>query len=360
MRRLLLLAVAVPLLAGAGLGRAASGQYNIDIYAVDLAGHETNLTRHPAVDLSPAVARDGRIVFLSSRGGNGADLYVMDKDGRSVRRLTNSAVDHSGVAWDEALDITQASWSPDGKEIAFDGLAFVGSPSCEQHCATWRVLVIGSDGSGLRQVAVYARSPAWSPGGRLLAYESGIDAYFGAGSVTISRLDGSGSLEWNAQNNLSDVGPVWSPRGGEIAFQGSPSEGGRSWIYAVRAVGGRARRLALGHGPTWSPDGRRLAFVEGYKLFTVRLDGKGKRRLSKRGEFVVSVAWSPKGGRLGYIAGTRAPRGRSLPANLRVETVDVSGKHARVLIRERPASLIWGPPVWTPDGKRLLVALEPH
>jgi TolB protein len=68
-----------------------------DIVAIDLSGHQTNLTHNPAPDLDPAVARDGRIVFLSARGGN-PDLYVMDGDGRHVRRLTNSAVDNSGIA----------------------------------------------------------------------------------------------------------------------------------------------------------------------------------------------------------------------------------------------------------------------
>jgi Tol biopolymer transport system component len=359
MRRLLLLA-AIPLLAGAGLGRASSGEYNVDIYAIDLAGNATNLTRNPAVDLSPAIARDGRIVFLSSRGQNGGDLYVMDRDGGNVRRLTNSAVDHSGVAWDDALDITQASWSPDGEEIAFDGLTGAGSPGCEQHCSTWRVIAVRSDGSGLRQIGVGARVPAWSPDGRRLAYESGIDAYFTAGGVTISRPDGSDSIRITAMNGDSDIGPVWSPRGGEVAYQARPAEAGRYWIYIVGPDGRRPRQITAGHNPAWSSNGRRLAFIDGYKLFTIGRDGKGKHRLSRKGEFVIAVAWSPKGGRVGYVAGTRAPAHGGLPTNLRVETVEASGKHVRVLVREPSESLIWGSPVWTPDGKRLLVALEPH
>lgn len=357
--RLLLLAVVLPLMVAADLGGAASKQFNIDIVAIDLTGRQMNLTQDPAVDVAPAVARDGRIVFLSTRGGT-ADLYVMDGHGGNVRRLTTASVDHSGVAWSEALDISQASWSPRGERIAFDGQYWSAGPNCEQHCVGWHVLVVGSDGSGLRQIARGARAPAWSPNGRLLAFESGIDAYFEAGSVTIMRLDGSSSVEVQAINHDSDIGPVWSPSGSEVAFQARPTEASKGWIYLVRADGRRKRRLAVGHHPAWSPDGRRLAFIDDYKLMTIERDGKGERRLSRKGEFVIGVAWSPQGGTLGYVAGTKAPRYGGLPASLRVETVSANGKRVKVLLREPPASLIWGSPLWTPDGKRMLIAVEPH
>ena len=67
MYRLLLLAVALSLTAPSDLGRAASKEFDFDIVAIDLAARETNLTHDPAVDLAPAVARDGRIAFVSTR-----------------------------------------------------------------------------------------------------------------------------------------------------------------------------------------------------------------------------------------------------------------------------------------------------
>jgi Tol biopolymer transport system component len=97
---------------------------------------------------------------------------------------------------------------------------------------------------------------------------------------------------------------------------------------------------------------------------TIDRNGKARRRLSRPGEFVVGAAWSPKGGRLAYIAGTAlAPYG-GLPRNLRVETVTADGKGVHVLLRKRAGSLIWGGvgggPVWTPNGKRILVTVERH
>jgi Tol biopolymer transport system component len=364
MYRLLLFAVALPLLVAADLGHAAKQQFNFDIVAIDLAGRETNLTHNPAVDVSPAVARSGRIVFVSTRGApGGADLYVMDRDGRNVRRLTNGSVDHSGVASGEDLEFSQGSWSPRGDRIAFDGKYLI-DPHCPQHCANWEVLVIDSNGSGVEQIARGARAPAWSPDGRRLAYQSGVDAYYTARSLTITRLDGSGSVQVEAINGESYVHPVWSPRGDELAFQAQPTEASPSSVYIVRSDGRRKRRLAAGRNPTWSPNGRRLAFIDNYKLMTIDRNGKARRRLSRPGEFVVGAAWSPKGGRLAYIAGTAlAPYG-GLPRNLRVETVTADGKGVHVLLRKRAGSLIWGGvgggPVWTPNGKRILVTVERH
>jgi Tol biopolymer transport system component len=287
------------------------------------------------------------------------DLYVIAGDGSNVRRLTNSAVDGSGVAGGEDLAFSQASWSPGGDQITFDGKYNSVGPPCEQHCAGWDVLVIGADGSGLEQIALNARAPAWSPDGRRVAYESDVDAYYEAGGVTVARLDVSVSCRVKAINFYSDIGPVWSPTGNELAFQARATEDDPSSIYTVRANCSRMRRLALGHDPAWSPDGRRLAFVDDYQLITIDSDGKRRRRLSRKGEFVVRAAWSPKGGRLAYVAGTQASYGR-LARSLRVEIVSADGKRVRVLAREPASSLIWGGPVWTPDGKRILVAVEPH
>lgn len=358
MYRSLILGVALALFAPVDLGRAANAQYNIEIVAIDLAGRQANLTQDPALDVAPAVASDGRIAFFSSRDGSG-DLYVMHGAGGNARRLTDGAVDNSGVALAEDLAWSQASWSPYGDKVAFDGKYMAIGPPCAQHCEGWDVLVIGADGSGLAQVALDARAPAWSPDGRSLAYESDYDAYDGsARSVTILHLDGSGSVRVKAFNTEGDVGPVWSKHGGKLAFQARPAVNSPTSIYTVRADGSGVRRLARGHNPTWSHDGRRLAFVDDHRLFAINTDGTHTRKLSRTGEFVVDAAWSPTGGTLAYVAGTKPAPGGA--AHLRVETVSADGKRVHVLARQSAATLIWGSPVWTPDGKRILVAIERH
>ena len=128
----------------------------------------------------------------------------------------------------------------------------------------------------------------------------------------------------------------------------------------MRTDGKRKRRLAEGQNPAWSPNGRRLAFVDDFKLITMNPNGKGKRRLSRKGEFVIAAAWSPNGGTLAYIAGTKHTFGDALPRDLRVETVSGDGKRVHVLVREPASSFIWSGPVWTPGGKRILIATDFH
>jgi Tol biopolymer transport system component len=352
MYRLLLLVLVLSLGGATGFGRAASEGSNIEIFAVDLAGRQTNLTHDPAWDVNPAVARDGRIAFFTNRIGGGLD--AMDTKGRNVRLVTAGG----GIEIAEDLEWSQASWAPTADRIAFDGLYMPNPQGCLQHCAGWHLLTVGADGSGLSEIARNARAPAWSPDGRRIAYESGTgpNDLGGASGVTISAPDGSAAVTVTAFNQFDDVGPVWSPRGGELAFQGQTTDGARLWIYVVRADGTHKRRLTRGGDPSWSPDGHRLAFIRDGRLFTIGSSGKGRRRLSRKGEFVVGQDWAPKGNLIAYVEAER--RGNCLDCvahwSLRLETVNAKSGRVRVLMGGR-RRFFWGDPVWMPSAKRVLL-----
>jgi TolB protein len=82
---------------GARLTYATTGTNgNLDIFAHDLASddtsgaHDAQITRDPARDDYANPSPDDRtMVFVSDRDG-GPDLYIMDRDGAHVRRLTDS------------------------------------------------------------------------------------------------------------------------------------------------------------------------------------------------------------------------------------------------------------------------------
>ena len=100
-----------------------------DILVVSLAdGAIANLTNHLGGS-SPAWSRDGgKIAFTSTRDGL-TELYVMNADGSSVRRLT----DHIGFNG-------RPAWSPDSSRIAF---------GCELEIGNQDICTINADGSGL-------------------------------------------------------------------------------------------------------------------------------------------------------------------------------------------------------------------
>jgi Tol biopolymer transport system component len=354
--RWLVVAIALSLALSVGPGGARDIPSPSELVAIDRDGRQTNLTRNPAWDLAPAVSRDGRIVFLSMRDGR-SDLYVMDGDGSNIRRLTTSPFDDSEVVWSD-VGMSQASWSRRGTTIAFDTQNATVPAGCFHDCIYWRLHVGDVAGGAPRRVTADGQAPAWSPDGRRLAYGSGYEPGDAATfRVTIARLDGSSSVDVQAPNPSPRSGPAWSPDSKQLAFQARARPAGPTWIYVVRADGRHKRRLAHGRNPTWSSDGRRLAFVDNYRLTTIGEDGKSKRRLSRSGELVTGAAWSPKVSRIAVVAVSSLGTLGGPPADLRVETVSADGKHLRVLAREPAGSRIWSGPVWTPDGKRILVAV---
>lgn len=181
-------------------------------------------------------------------------------------------------------------------------------------------------------------------------------------------------------------------RNGPIAFQrfaGERDDGRTSQIY-LRRTDGTARRLTQVHGgafsPAWSFDGSRIAFESGatgrrHEIFTMSADGSGLRQVT-RGcpetadcESDVSPAWSPDGRRISFlrIHGPFVDRGTKYEQIVLATRVDLmvagaDGHGERALKRwstdpEPPpgtSAFGWtdpGAPVWSPDGKQIVVAL---
>jgi hypothetical protein len=197
------------------------------------------------IDLSPgAVARDGdwspdrsRIVFASTRDGDGA-VYSMMADGSRPVRL---AAGRTPV------------WSPDGSKIAF--------------VSSGGVSVMSADGSGLTVLAEGGQ-PTWSPDGQHIAFaRSHCVADICGGDLYLMAADGSGVRQLT-NSSLFDwaAAPAWSPDGTRIAYVRSCCFLGvdGSGLTTIAAEGGPSSLLHRGDvgRPVWSPDGSAIAFAE--------------------------------------------------------------------------------------------------
>jgi TolB protein len=251
----------------------------------------------------------------------GVDLWLVRADGRGARRIVASS------GWDEA-----PAWSPDGRRIAFQK-SFYEAGDREETLGAIDVWTANADGRRARNVTHdgSASSPAWSPGGDLLAFARG-------NGIFVIRPAGSGRRQ--VARRADPTPPAWSPDGRRIAF----ATPGEAWITG--ATGSGQRLLARGassdtHVP-WSPDGRRLAYagarggVSG--VFVISATGSRPRLLSRGDE---DAAWSPDGQRVALVrAGTPREAGIFLAAS------DGRG-------RQRLTRGLDSEPTWSPDGQRI-------
>ena len=202
-----------------------------DILVVTLAdGTIANLTNHLG-GFSPAWSPDGgKIAFASNRDGL-TELYVMNADGSSVRRLT----DHIGFSG-------RPAWSPDSSRIGL---------GCELEIGNQDICTINADGSGLVRLTTDPSvdyGPVFSSGG--LAF---VTDRFGLNSIAV--LEDGGTVRFVSEG----TDPAWSPDGTRLAYASIIGD-----VFVIAAAGGSAVNVTndgLGYyGPVWSPDGGQLAF----------------------------------------------------------------------------------------------------
>ena len=116
--------------------------------------------------------------------------------------------------------------------------------------------------------------PSFSPDARRLAYSARDVSKAGAFHIFVRELPSTTPRQLT-QGEASDIGPVWSPEGGRLAFLRIAE--GRTECIVIPADGGAERTLAE-FGPaadagqpqpavSWTPDGKSLAVVQsGEKL----------------------------------------------------------------------------------------------
>ncbi len=219
------------------------------------------LTNNVADDWQADVASDGRrIVFVSNRDGGKGQIYVMDSDGANPHNVTHDAFNNDSPAW-----------SPDGEHIAFQS----------NREGPVKICVMDADGSHVRALAPGARA-AWSPDGKRLAYYAAVELH-----NEIFVLDTTGGQPRRITFDQDfDAAPAWSPDGQRIAFTSARNH--KLEIHDMKVDGSDRRILATGRGnsrlPAWSPDGRMIAFNNDRDgadaIFLMQADGSLPRRVT--------------------------------------------------------------------------------
>ena len=197
--------------------------------------------------MAPAISPDGRrIAFVGIDGpdrNTDQDIWIYDVERDMAVRLT---IDMPW-AWGPA-------WSPDGKQIAFQS-GMNDNPD--------DIFVIASDGRGtprpLAQETADEREPAWSPDGRSIVYlKRDPDGLAALWSLTV---DGKQSPEPVVQTSFNSQSAAFSPDGRYVAYMSD--ESGRWEVYVSRYPSGTDPQQVSKNGgvyPRWGDD--ELFYIE--------------------------------------------------------------------------------------------------
>lgn len=232
---------------------------------------------------------DGRLVYRSSAGGHGADLWIVKADGTDAKQLTVGARIAHGFAV-----------TPDGRQIIF-------SSDATDRFHLWRVDI---DGGNLRQLTDGNGEfyPQCTPDGRWVVYQSELNI-----DPRVWKVPTEGGKPVQLTTTRA-AKPAVSPDGRMIAYSYldidlKPSRWG---IGIVSSEGGR-RLKRFDFPPTvthryvrWSPDGQSIAFVNSpgghADIWLQPVDGRPPRRLTDfRAEQILAFDWSQDGRSLAFV-----------------------------------------------------------
>ncbi len=332
-----------------------------------------------------------RALILSNRDG-WPDLYTVDLSGKITGRLTENQAAEYG-----------ASWSPDGRRVAYTELN--GDQASGDYAKERKVVVIDADGKNRRVVAQDGFNPVWSPDSQKLlftrvsqlrptGFSGPVDrsvSNIAAAPVTTATLNPAspaatavpGGTSPVTTNVLSGTPRSYSlpiitqEKATPASVNGNLAQTAQAALYIVSVESSQPTLLVQDAiSGVWSPDGKRLAYIGGNNsldqkrtLNLLNADGSGRISLTERAKMVdldvLYVAWAPDGSALAFTATDLQANQTSLyrlspegSSARRLSDYNGSAREVMSLIWAyddfyNPAVKLHLGPVWSPNSRSL-------
>jgi len=223
---------------------------NSDIWMVGIEGGDSvQLTSSPGTDTSPAWSPDGKwLAFVTTRGGDGPQIYLLPASGGEARRLTSAEGGATGPVW-----------SRDGKQILFISEVW---PEGDEQADRLRALSEGTTDAKIYDELMYRHWDTWEDGMRshvfMVDVASGVARDLTPGPYDTPPISLGGFQDYDL-----------SPDGTELAFVRNTdvptAVGTDNDIWVVSTGGGEPVLLTSNEAndtaPQYSPDGRYMAYL---------------------------------------------------------------------------------------------------
>jgi Tol biopolymer transport system component len=265
-------------------GRIVTDDFE-DVFAMDVDGSNvvTIAGDRAGSEFDAAWSPDGEWVVYrdSTRGINNDDeVFIARADGSERRNLTDDPANDWGP-----------DWSADGSTIVFNS---------DRDGSRLRGYLVHPDGSNLRIIDVdaWVEYASFSPDGKRIAFTGAVGNDY---ELYVGDLE-SGAVEQLTDSPGHDSWPAWSPDGTTIAFSSHRDDcrvvrdTPECWreeapddthhdIWLIEPDGSNLRRVTpeFGQFVAWSPDSQYL-LISGFALYVVRLDGTGRVELRAEGK----------------------------------------------------------------------------
>lgn len=240
-----------------------------DLFQVDRDGANlVQITDHKSLTLSPTVAGDGRLAYMTYKGG-APEIWGQLKAGAPHVKIYPRSGSPAGHCF-------APTWSPDGKRLALVQGDRRGNSD---------IVVLDVETGRVRRLTdsnCINTEPSWNPAGTQIAFTSDRE---GTPQIYLMEDDGSNVRRLTAEGGYN-ASPAWSPNGSMIAYV-SRFEG-KFDLFVYKLGEGKSYQVTTGvassESPSWSPDERRLVFSSGsqggMQLYTTDLSGNTLRRLT--------------------------------------------------------------------------------